>query len=621
MTRKRLAVILLLFTLAALFTLPAFTDDDPRLEQIRQEMEATRKFIAESTNVSEKTQWGNKLTVLEQDLENTKRRQELEEKEQALQAASKRQAGIVLQEALRAVEGDTVGPSDQVKRLDRVLRDLKITRGGLEERRIIFEENPAENLERITDIGLRLRNLDEEIVARSMERDAAEWSLRLANAAVRIDEVIRNMPMNPEPSIRLLLEKRRYLAGERKKLEDLVATLEVTEQRKAGVETGLAVSKDKLSQVDAELVLLEKKRLIMTSRAEYRRLFYAASTEKKLLAQRVQSQEQQVVAITESVRLARQLKDIFDKELVVLDADYATVRSNYKRQLMVPVFAIAGLVALKMVLSLAVFPLFLKRDNLFVARRMSSYLLVLLIILTLALFFLEDLKQVATVLGIASAAIVIALQDLCAGVAGWFVIIGSRKFSIGDRVEIDDQRGDVIDIQLLRTTLLEVNNWLGVDQPTGRVVLIPNNFVFKSKVFNYSHVHPYVWSKVEITVTFETPAGEAQALLFQILEEETRGEFEEAKWAASKMEKTYGIADTVYQPKIYSVIADSGILFRLIYCCHYRKMSSVRNRINERILAEFDRDKRMQFAYPTQRMIPTPEEGGFPVTTVEKKRG
>lgn len=216
MTRKRLAVILLLFILAAIFTLPAFTDDDPRLNQIRQEMEATRKFIAESTNVSEKTQWESKLTVLEQDLENTKRRQELEEKERALQAASKRQADIVLQEALRAVEGDIVGPSDQVKRLDRVLRDLKITRGDLEERRILFEENPAENLERITDIELRMRNLDEEIVARTMERDAAEWKLRLANAAVRIDEVIRNMPMNPDPTIRLLLEKRRYIAGERK---------------------------------------------------------------------------------------------------------------------------------------------------------------------------------------------------------------------------------------------------------------------------------------------------------------------------------------------------------------------------------------------------------------------
>lgn len=609
----------LLVSSVFLASAPARGEENPRVAQIRAEMEATQKFIGETTNDIERTQWQSKLALLQQDLENTEKRLELEEKERVLRAASKRHAGAVLQEALRAVEGDTVGPTDQLTRMDRTLRDLKMTRADMEERKEAFQENPAENLERITDIELRVRNLDEEIVARSLERDAAEWRLRVANEAARIGDEVRKMPINPDPTIRLLLDKRRYVTGERKRLEDVVAGLEMIAQRKEGVETALAVSKEKLSQVDAELALLEKKRMMMTSRAEYRRMYYAATTEKKLLAERVQYQEQQVANIAESARLAKQLKDLYEKEMLVLSTDYASLRATYKKLLMWPVFTIIGLVVFRLVLCFAVFPLFLKRDNLFVARRLSSYLLFLMIVLTLSIFFLEDLKQVATVLGIASAAIVIALQDLCAGIAGWFVIVGSRKFSIGDRVDVDGQVGDVIDIQLLRTTLLEVNNWLGVDQPTGRVILIPNNFVFKSKVFNYSHIHPYIWRSVDITVTFETPPGEAQALLFRVLDEETRGEFEEAKWAANKMEKTYGIPDTVYQPKIYSEIADSGVLFRLLYCAHYRKTSSVRNRINERILAEFERDKRMQLAYPTQRHIPTPEAGGLPVTMVEKK--
>ena len=234
------------------------------------------------------------------------------------------------------------------------------------------------------------------------------------------------------------------------------------------------------------------------------------------------------------------------------------------------------------------------------------------------MFFFEDLKSVATILGIASAAVVIALQDMCSAFAGWFVIVASRKFAVGQRVEIDEHKGDVIDIQLLRTTLLEVNNWLGVDEPTGRVIVIPNSFVFKSKVFNSSFLHPYVWGKLDITVTYETPAGDAQALLLRVLEEETRDEFAAARTAAAAMEREYGAPDAVYQPKIFSVIADSGVQFRLLYVAHYRHVSGTRSRINARIIREFEKDPRMQFAYPTERHVPTPEKGGFPVALAQK---
>ena len=75
----------------------------------------------------------------------------------------------------------------------------------------------------------------------------------------------------------------------------------------------------------------------------------------------------------------------------------------------------------------------------------------------------------------------------------------------------------------------------------------------------------------------------------------------------------------MYQPKLYSFIDDSGVTFRLIYVVHYRKISGVRNRINERIIHEFEKDDRMQFAYPTQRHIPTPEQPGFPVVMNQRK--
>ena len=98
-----------------------------------------------------------------------------------------------------------------------------------------------------------------------------------------------------------------------------------------------------------------------------------------------------------------------------------------------------------------------------------------------------------------------------------------------------------------------------------------------------------------------------------MLEEETREEFEAAREAAKSIEHEYGVPDATYQPKLYVYIADSGVQYRLVYCAHYRRVGAARNRINNRIIRQFEANPRLQFAYPTERHIPTPEKGGFHV--------
>ncbi len=79
------------------------------------------------------------------------------------------------------------------------------------------------------------------------------------------------------------------------------------------------------------------------------------------------------------------------------------------------------------------------------------------------------------------------------------------------------------------------------------------------------------------------------------------------------MEQVYGVADTVYKPKVFSKIVDHGVNFYLLYVCHYRRISGVRNKINARVIEEFNKDPRMQFAYPTERIIPTNKQGDFSI--------
>jgi small-conductance mechanosensitive channel len=302
--------------------------------------------------------------------------------------------------------------------------------------------------------------------------------------------------------------------------------------------------------------------------------------------------------------LARRGLELASRETDFLRQQFARQRATFLRLMVVPFGLVAGAVALYLLLSRFVLPRFYQRDALFVARRVGAYLTVLAVIVVIAVYFLEDLKSVAAVLGIAGAAVIIALGDLCSSFAGWFVISASRKVRVGDRVEIDGHRGDVVDIQLLRTTLLELNSWLGVDEPTGRVLVIPNSFIFKSPVLNYSTVHPFVWGKLDITVTYETPAADAEALLMRVLTEETKEEFAAAGRGKDLLEKHYGADHRQYfEPRIHSVIADSGITYSLFYMCHLRKVSATRDRLNRRIIQAFQADPRLQFAYPTLREL------------------
>ena len=231
-------------------------------------------------------------------------------------------------------------------------------------------------------------------------------------------------------------------------------------------------------------------------------------------------------------------------------------------------------------------------------------------------FLFDDLSMVATTLGVASAALVISLQDVCASIFGWFVIMAGGKLRIGDRVEIDGVRGDVIDLQLLRTTLLEINGWLGVDQPTGRVIVVSNNFIFKSKVFNFNHGHPFIWGKIDVTVTFATPVASALALFQRVLEEETVDDFSAARAAAATMQRRYGVEDADYRPKIYTHIADSGVTLSLLYVAHYRNFSTTRNRINRRLVAELESHKHIQLAYNTLQVLHNSSANGGPAAVL-----
>jgi small-conductance mechanosensitive channel len=189
---------------------------------------------------------------------------------------------------------------------------------------------------------------------------------------------------------------------------------------------------------------------------------------------------------------------------------------------------------------------------------------------------------------------------------------------VGDRIEVNGIIGDILDIQLLRTTLQECRNWLGCDDHTGRIVVIPNHFILKAHLFNYNFMHPMIWRQLDVLVTYETPPQAAYDLLKRVLEEEARENVEEFRKDERRMQAEFDLTEPPQELKIHTTIADSGVHFALLYPVHYRKSASFRSRLSKRIVDEFAKRPELQFAYPTQRHIPTPEPGGLKVQVTQR---
>ncbi len=137
-------------------------------------------------------------------------------------------------------------------------------------------------------------------------------------------------------------------------------------------------------------------------------------------------------------------------------------------------------------------------------------------IIMVTIVFSDKLGGLTVALGVAGAGIAFALQEVIASVAGWLAILFAGFYKTGDRVQLGGIKGDVIDVNVLRTTLMETGQWVDGDLYNGRIVRIANSFVFKEPVFNYSGDFPFLWDEIKIPVQFGSNYDKARKLFLDV---------------------------------------------------------------------------------------------------------
>jgi small-conductance mechanosensitive channel len=206
------------------------------------------------------------------------------------------------------------------------------------------------------------------------------------------------------------------------------------------------------------------------------------------------------------------------------------------------------------------------------------------ILLFLAILFEDRLGRISVTLGFVGAGVAVALQDVVASIAGAFSIGFSKLYTVGDRVQIGDTRGDVIDIGLLRTTLMETGNWVSKDLYNGRIVRIPNNILLKVPVFNYSQGFRFIWDEIKVLLTTTSDCQLAREMLLRAAKEAIGEYLIEAQASWKAMSDYYRGANPPLDPTVALTVNGGSLEFTVSYVVDYAKRTAMQDRLFSKIV-------------------------------------
>lgn len=225
----------------------------------------------------------------------------------------------------------------------------------------------------------------------------------------------------------------------------------------------------------------------------------------------------------------------------------------------------------------------------------------------LASIFSNRLGDLSVAFGVAGAGIAFALQEVIASVAGWLAISFGGFFKIGDRVQLGGIKGDVIDIGVLRSTLMECGEWVKADLYTGRVVRIANSFVFKEPVFNYSGDFPFLWDEITVPVKYGSDIRLARTILETIAQDHCTSAARGAADAWGDMVQRFRIEDARLEPLVTLVANDNWIEFTVRYVVDFKARRMIKDRLFTQVLEAVDATGgRVHLASATFQLVEAP---------------
>lgn len=219
----------------------------------------------------------------------------------------------------------------------------------------------------------------------------------------------------------------------------------------------------------------------------------------------------------------------------------------------------------------------------------------------------QRLQGLLLVLGATGAGLAIALAPVIVSMAGWALIISSKLYKVGDRVQLGGVIGDVTDVGIIRTSLLEIGNWVQADQLTGRVVAVSNAAVFKDPVFNYTQGAPYIWDEFTVPIAYGPRWEQAESITLESVTDYTSEVAEPAKIALQRLPGLSLIGSPEAQTQVYISLTEHWVACTLRYVVHAKSRRTVKHLLQVKVLKALA-SAGIAIASPALTLVSYPED-------------
>ena len=235
----------------------------------------------------------------------------------------------------------------------------------------------------------------------------------------------------------------------------------------------------------------------------------------------------------------------------------------------------------------------------FWTRQGIQVLVAIVLVLGVVSIWVTPTTNIATGLGLISAGLAFALQQVILSLAAYFVILRGDTFGVGDRIILGGVRGDVVRLGFLKTTIMEMGQppavagtdpavWVNARQYTGRLVTVTNGVIFTDPVYNYTREFPYVWEEIVLPISYTDDRNKAEQILLAAAREHGVVDDSTSRRALESMQARYAVSEVSLAPAVYWRITDNWLELSLRFLVPQRGVREIKDRMNRDILTALD---------------------------------
>lgn len=357
-----------------------------------------------------------------------------------------------------------------------------------------------------------------------------------------------------------------------------------------------------IDQLKAFIDMLEQKIVILKA-------LRTLQPDDKSLRQKLEETEKEIDDAQEALDLHQTALIVYKKKV-----DEITLRLTDQIKEQAKKVGTIGMIILATLILVLLIKWLVKRtitdnERFYMANKIINFSFIFVVLIIIIFAYIENVSYLVTVLGFASAGIAIAMKDWFMSMLGWLVIVLGGSIHVGDRIKVVkdgvEYVGDVLDISLLRITLLEdvtLTTYMH-NRRAGRIIFVPNNYIFTHMIANYSHATlKTVWDGIDFTITFNSNHKKAQHIAKETAKKYAKGYTDITRKQLNKLRSRYSLKNTNVEPRVYAFIEENGIRISVWYLTNAYATLTLRSTISTEILELIKEEDDIVIAYPSQHI-------------------